>query len=62
MVISVMAGVFNLREEKTSGPVDAATKGAHKSASVLVAEGAVEQEITSGIDGHETIEDVAKSS
>lgn len=52
-VIPVMTVVVvNLGEKRTTWPVDAAAKGAHKCPPVLVAKGAVKQEIAGGVDGH----------
>ena len=40
---------------------EAATEGQHEGASVLVAEGAVQQEIAGGVDGNKKVEDVAQA-
>lgn len=67
LIAVVTAIVVDLREkghrmDGTGRPVETPTEGPHKSATVLVAEGAVEHKITSSIDGNETVENVAQGS
>jgi hypothetical protein len=61
MVASVVVHLC-CEEWTTTWPVETSAKGAHKSPSVFVAKSAVEQEIASSVNGHETIENISKCS